>query len=129
MRLRSLPLALRWATILQAFLVVPSMLGGSICIRDGEAATLELGTCACVCATAPGGGPVLSELTSSDCGPCRDLTITALAASRIITPAVQLAGDIHCYVGYPEIGQPSLSSIESRHPGDPPGRLLAVLRC
>ena len=129
MRLRSLPLALRWAAILQAFIVVPSMLAGSICLRDGEAATLELGTCACVYATAPGAALALSELASPDCGPCRDLTITALAGSRVIAPAVHLACDMRFAKDYSEIGQPRHSSIESRHPGDPLGRFPAVLRC
>jgi hypothetical protein len=130
MKLRSLPLgALRWAAILQALLVLPSMLAGSICLRGGEAATLELGTCECVYATAPEGAPALSELAFPDCGPCQDLTLTALAGSRVITPVVHLAGDIGFARDYSEIGQPSPSSIVSRHPGDPPGRHPAVLRC
>jgi len=129
MRLRCLPLALRWAATLQAFLVLPSLLAGSICLRDGEAATLELGTCACVYSTAPEAALALSELASPDCGPCRDLTITALAGSRVNTAAVPLAGEIRFRTDDPEIAQHSRVSIESRYPGDPPGRFPAVLRC
>ncbi len=129
MRVRSLPLALRWAALLQAILLLPPTLVGSICLRDGKAATLELGICPCLHAPARSATPTISQPGSPECGPCQDLTITALAGSRVITPAMQPAGDIQSHYDHPEMGQPTLCPIAPRHSGDPPGRLLAVLRC
>jgi hypothetical protein len=57
------------------------------------------------------------------------VTITALAGSRVITPAVPLAGEIRFRTDDPEIARQLHVSIECRHPGDPPGRFLSVLRC
>ena len=130
--MRTLPRrgAMRWLACAQALLVF-CMSMGAICLRDGEAASLELGPCACVIAASGCGGNFgIAENAGPECGPCRDEVIHALPASRSHTDAPCLAAPVTAYsnalpslLRCPGAG-PSLASVIH-----PPRSSRTILRC
>lgn len=74
----------RLLVLLQAVLLVPPLLLGSLCLRDGGA-VFETG---CACAFSEGTPSTSHAAAFEDpCGPCHDVTLAALPGSR--TPASQ----------------------------------------
>jgi hypothetical protein len=104
---------------------------GSICLRDGEAASLELGPCGCVIAASGcGDDSGIAENAGPECGPCRDEAVVALPGSRSHTDASWLAAPVTAY----PVAEPSLL----RCPGAgadldsvilPPRSSRTILRC
>ena len=129
MNVRNRPPALHWAALLQAILLLPPMLVGSVCLRDGEAVTLEFEGCACLSSLTATTTPVLAEPSSPECGSCTDFVVTALAGSRVIAPGVQSDGVIQSPSAHRLTEGRLLGPILSRHLGDPLQRPPAVLRC
>jgi hypothetical protein len=121
--------AMRWLACAQAMLLL-CMCMGSVCLRDGEAASLELGPCGCVIAASGcGDDPGIAENAGPECGPCRDEAILALPGSRSHTDA-SLATPVTAY----SISGPSLQPC----PGAgaclasatrPPRSSRTILRC
>lgn len=121
---------MRWLACAQALLVFCMCLG-SICLRDGEAASLELGPCACMiavdgCPEAPG----IAASAGPECGPCRDEAILALPGSRSHSDASWLAAPV---TGH-SIAEPSLLRCPGAGAGlasaiHPPRTSRTILRC
>ena len=113
--------------MVQAVLLVPPLLLGSICLKEGGA-TLELVTCSCsipACWT-PSQEP--GTHIEQDCGPCRDVTLSALG-SRVQEP-VSLDGLLlHPSSLWPLVPASQLDPIAPEPPGSPPDRDFSVLRC
>jgi hypothetical protein len=119
--------ATRLLVLAQAVLLVPQLLLGSLCLREGEAA-IETGICSCT--WLPSSNPQsLGERTETGCGPCRDVSLTALSGFRapdhLAQPSLATAQTV------PDLPA-SDSRIDSDTParsGDPPERRFSVLRC
>ena len=85
---------MRWLAGAQALLLL-CMSMGSICLRDGEAASLELGPCGCVIAASGcGDDSGIADNAGPECGPCRDQTLLALPGSRFHADASWLAAPV-----------------------------------
>ena len=119
--------AMRWAALLQVLLLLPAMLAGSICQHDDTGATFEVG-CVCIHISAPDITDIIQLSAASDCGPCRDLVITAMVGGRVAASGMQ---PTEC-VEVPSHTEMRICPAYLRLPrlsGDPPGLPLSVLRC
>lgn len=119
----------RWAVFLSILVLVPPTLAGSICFREDRAGTFEL-DCACTQLPAAGGTRLTSAPSTPDCGPCRDIRITALNGHLPTGAGAQL--DAAGTQRSPDCPEPKPSSAAPRktsRSGVPPGRPPAGLRC
>lgn len=120
--------AMRWATLLQVILLLPPTLAGSICQHEDRGATFEFG-CVCVDLGGPSGTDAAQLTSTPECGPCRDVTITAVAGPRVSTPGFQLANDIHALSDHLEMRRHSSRPGWHRLFEDASARPLSILRC
>lgn len=119
---------LRFLVMVQAVLLVPPLLLGSVCLKEGSA-TLEPVTCACYIPASWTLSHVPGTDIEQDCGPCHDVTLSALG-SRTQDP-VSLDGLLLLHSS----SLPPLVKASRPHPtapkpsASPPERSLSVLRC
>jgi hypothetical protein len=112
--------------LFQLILILPPMMTGSICMPIDGAEGLELGFCAC---TRVSLGPVEATIQPTDqaaCGPCRDEAFSPLRGRPHVpsAPAQAFPSVLPCAVAMAH-------SVGGTDPwsGEPPGRLLPILRC
>ena len=120
---------LRWLTILQVVLLLPTTVMGSICVPAKGIPTFELGICACMALPAGPGTPTLAWEGSSDCGPCKDVAISAVRSSRSASlggppVATQLFAHAERTDHLCATASPGAQSS-----GQPPGNYSSILRC
>lgn len=116
---------LRLLVVVQAVLLVPPLLLGSICLKEGNA-TLEPVSCPCLwsASSSPSSGMQIEQ----DCGPCRDVTLSALVSR------VQLSAPLDGLLLIPSSPQPVANAFlpdagSPERTGIPPERSFSVLRC
>jgi hypothetical protein len=116
----------RLIVLTQAVLLIPPLLLGSLCLKDGGAA-LELVSCSCSFESwTP--SPAPSTQIEADCGPCRDVTLSALS-SRVDLSAPLQGLSLNTTLPQP-VASASLPDPTAPEPsGSPPERSFSVLRC
>lgn len=119
---------MRWAALLQVFTLLPATLAGSICLNDDRGATFEVG-CVCTNLSAPASTDDIQLSAASDCGPCRDLVITAVVSPRVPASGLQPTEGFEALPSHAEMRPHPLYQGLPQRSGDPPGLLLSVLRC
>ena len=118
---------LRFLVMVQAVLLVPPLLLGSVCLKEGGA-TLEAVTCSCSipASLAPSQEP--GAQVEQDCGPCRDVTLSALG-SRAPQPIALDALLLHPSSLRPLVNASQPDADAPERTGGPLERSFSVLRC
>ena len=118
---------MRLLILVQAVLLVPPLLLGSVCLKEGSA-TLELVTCSCTIPASwiPSQEP--GTRFEKDCGPCRDVTLAALG-SRLQQPV-----SLDALLLQPSSLRPLVSACPTdtgapERTASPPEQRFSILRC
>jgi hypothetical protein len=120
---------LGWLRILPAFLLLPTMVVGSICVPATGAPTLELGICVCMQSLIGSATPGLGGEESSECGPCRDESVSVVRNSRSTLPLCPpLAAHLVTLMESAELPH-AKTTLGVRSSEEPPGKRPSVLRC
>jgi hypothetical protein len=123
------PLGLRLAALLQALALLPMVLAGSVCLREGQAGAPETGICECLLSTAPSAAPTIAAPRPPECGPCLDLTVTAVVHSGTLTSGVHATDGFQSPIAETEAVRAVPFHHSSPRANHPPGWTLAILRC
>lgn len=118
---------LRFLVMVQAVLLVPPLLLGSICLKEGSA-TLEPVSCSCLWSASASPSPVPGMQIEQDCGPCRDVTLSALGSR--VQQSIPLDGLLLHPSSPQPVANAFLPNIDApERTGSPPERSFSVLRC
>jgi len=117
----------RLLVMVQAVLLVPPLLLGSLCLKEGSA-TLELVTCSCSVPVSWTPSQEPGTQIEQDCGPCRDVTLSALG-SRAQEPVSLGAPLLHPSSLLAAVNASRSDTIAPETSGSPPERSSSVLRC
>jgi len=116
-----------WMALLQASLLLPPTLLGSVCISADGRGVAEIGGCDCALAPATPES-VVRDAGPSDCGPCRDQDFDSMHVARVVAPDAPV-GSIACApVVFTGPGLPSDCLLLPAHAARPPDQ-LPILRC
>jgi hypothetical protein len=118
---------LRFLVMVQAVLLVPPLLLGSVCLKEGEA-TLEPVTCSCSIPVSWASSQAPGTHVEQDCGPCRDVTLSALG-SRTQDPVSMDGLLLHPSSLRPLVNVSRPDPIAPEPSGSPSERSFSVLRC
>jgi hypothetical protein len=121
-------LRVRTLALLQVILLLPPLVGGSICISADGCLRPELGVCGCTVPLADDAETAIGASDASDCGLCRDESFRALRntlPTAPCSPAVACAPTFLCVA---RTAAPNMGS-GPRWAAEPPGTRLPVLRC
>ena len=118
----------RAMALVQMLLLLPALVGGSICVSlDGSQAS-ELGPCACTLSSVSETHTLFGATGKADCGPCRDEWFSALRHAPPTSACSLVPAGMASMLGSP--AEPASSApIGARWTGDPLGRRLPILRC
>ncbi len=118
---------IRVLALLELVLILPPMITGSVCVPMDGTEGLELGFCACTMVSL---GAVEATIQPTDppaCGPCRDEAFSPLRSMGPHVPSAPAPASpsiLPCVVAIARsIGGTDIWA------GEPPGRLLPILRC
>jgi hypothetical protein len=113
---------------LQLVLVLPPMVSGTLCISADGGARSEFGFCACTVPFVGTAEAAIGMPGTSDCGPCRDETFSALRGAHPSAPHAS-APTSPCTVSCLAAVAPRIADAQVFWVGEPPGRRLPILRC
>ena len=116
----------RTLALIQMLLALPLLVSGSICMPVDGCDGSELGFCACTLPSAGDAEAVIGAPGTADCGPCRDQAFHATRCDRPPAPGPPALAPVG-----PPVAVAGAHPVGARGPwaGDPPGRLLPILRC
>lgn len=121
-------LRIRVAASLQLGLLVPALIGGSVCIPADGSERPEFGICVCTVPFLSVDDTAVGVAGIADCGPCRDEEFSALRSQRPAPPSAPPPASTLTFLGVLDVPTRIVGTAGGRT-GEPPDRRLVVLRC